>query len=122
MTWLLLTAATVIAVEIFSRFPLAELLRDFLKLVSKISKTISSSYISDHWKEKVLIAYAQKLLSISALLLVYCLVPFAPFALFASISEVYGINLFDLASSLRGLVASLVVATCYYLLRARIVQ
>ena len=122
MTWLLLLAGTVIAVEIFSRLPLADLLRDFLQLVSKISKTISSSFISDHWKEKVLIAYAQQLLSISALLLIYCLVPFAPFALFATIAEAFGIHVFHLAGSLRGVVASVIIATGYLFFRGRIVQ
>jgi len=122
VTWVLLGAGTIIAVEVFIKLPIAKLLGDFLQLISKISRTISSSYISDHWKEKVLINYAGQLLSISLLLLVYCVIPFVPFALLAGISQAYDVGVFQLAASPGGVIASVVIATGYFLTRSRIVQ
>lgn len=73
MSWLLAAALAVILVEILAALPLLPEAGRLLATVTKVQRTIASPRISDHWKEKVLVAYAgtmlRKSLTIFALML-----------------------------------------------------
>ncbi len=64
---------TILPIEILFRLPLAPLVRQLTIVMRKILRVLSSRVISDHWKEKVLLAYAGQmaLISLKILLLVF---------------------------------------------------
>lgn len=121
MTWLLLAIGTISTVEAFLRLPIMQRGHDLKILLLKIFRVVTSQKISDHWKEKVLLTYAWRLFSISLLLLMFLLISVAPFVVLASISEAFNFSVFDLASSLIGIIASSFVAICYALFRMHFV-
>ena len=53
---------SLLTVEIIQHFKLFHKFKHCLQIVSKISHTILSKKISDHWKEKTLLKYSQLLL------------------------------------------------------------
>lgn len=69
-------AATVVACEIALRTPLLRTLNSLSGSARKAASLLKSKRISDHWKERMLPAYARRILSAS-LLLFACLVAIA---------------------------------------------
>ncbi|GEM_PF-6478108 len=77
--FLVIAIGTVISSELLLRTPLLSVVKSDIKLIKKIVFVLLSSNISDHWKERVVKAYAIKLLKFSLLIpLLLCLV-FMPF-------------------------------------------
>lgn len=84
--FLIIATGTVISSELLLHIPLFSVIKSDIKLIKKIVFVLSSSNISDHWKERVVQAYALKLLKFSLLiplLLFLILTPFG-FALWVS--------------------------------------
>lgn len=58
MNFLLSAIVGMLAVELFLRMPVIAQSKVLLKIVAKSSAVVTSSRISDHWKERVVKAYA----------------------------------------------------------------
>ncbi len=79
MAWILIGAGVILASELLIRLPVRDNYSKAITYAKKSARTISSSSISDHWKEIALQAYSLRLgiASISAFgLLVLALSPF----------------------------------------------
>lgn len=76
----LLLLGVAISCELMLRLPLRARVVDLRQLVQRILRTISSPKISDHWKERVMLVYAGRLLGLSLLLPLLLLVALTPLA------------------------------------------
>ncbi len=122
MSWLLAAAVGIVFVEIFIALPVLSEAGRLLSLVAKVQRTVRSPRISDHWKEKVLIVYAGRLLQRSLILSAFMLA-----ALAAVILAGYGITLFldrgfaAYMLSLDGSLVATLASLAYALARFRLV-
>ena len=66
--FLIIATGTVISSELLLRTPFFRVIKSDIKLIKKIVFVLSSSNISDHWKERVVQVYALKLLKFSLLI------------------------------------------------------
>jgi hypothetical protein len=102
-----------LSIELLMKIKFMVNLHLILEIVNKVSSVISSSKISDHWKEKMIPAYAVILLkkslsTLGALLLIILL-----FLIFIALSD----NFIETALSLKGLIISIFFAVSYTKLR-----
>jgi len=122
MEWVLICFGTMLAVEVFLHTSFKRNILAMLYLTKRASATITSSRISDHWKEKVLLHYAIKIF-VNSIQLIVCL-----FLTAASILAVHFLgNLIgmDLLSHLMkpfGLIISLIWASLYVFFRVKVLH
>ncbi len=64
---------SILAVEYFSYLPVAKIGRHLLTYLKTAVRVVTSSRISDHWKERVLIRYATEIIKDTAYLLLILL-------------------------------------------------
>ena len=110
-------------VELLIRAPLIATLATLLQYARKSSQVIASRRISDHWKEKVLPAYSQKVFVSSlqlfvifaVLLAILVAVSFALDYVFLS-----GTATLDFLSSGLGILYATVASVGYYYVRSRL--
>lgn len=122
MSWLLAAAIGAAFVETFIALPMLPEAGRLLSVIAKVQRTVSSARISDHWKEKVLIVYAARLLQRSLVLaaLMFC-------ALAAVTLAGYGITLFldkgfaAYMLSLEGTLVATLASLAYAFARFRLV-
>lgn len=113
--------ATVAAVEFFFRLPFLERVRDLSGLVAKTVHTVRSPRISDHWKEKVLLAYSGKLMATSILLFLMILVIMVPVAIAGGIGVLTSWPVAERFASLAGVGLSVLVAFGYLFVRRQVI-
>lgn len=115
MQWLWLVAGTVAAAELLVRLPWLDRVRALAALLRKIHRVLRSQAISDHWKERVMLAYAGRLLLLSCMVCAFVLMTLAPVFLLAVLhAPVMGLMLDP-----TGMAVSFVIACTYVLLRRR---
>lgn len=119
MDWALLAFAVVVAVEIAIRLPLLELWRELQCTVKSVSRVVASRKISDHWKEKVLLAYSRKLMVHSLRLLLFLLCILSPLLLALVVANAFGLQLAELMISTPGTLLTLILALVYVMVRKR---
>lgn len=78
---------TLVACEIALRLPLGRVLATLRHMPAKAARVVGSARISDTWKEKVLPAYAGRILRASLLLLACLLAIAAPVVLAAALTS-----------------------------------
>lgn len=61
MFWPLVVAVAVLATEILWRLPIVANVQAVLACSQRAQRAIRSAHISDHWKERVLLAYARRI-------------------------------------------------------------
>jgi len=120
VTWLLLVVSSVVFVELFSRFKTIQKAKDVLAVVNKVTKVVGSRRISDHWKEKVLLIYAQKLFGNSMVLFVFLAIAFSPFFIAIYISYQFGFPFAELLMSLIGVIGATGIAISYSIVRSHL--
>jgi hypothetical protein len=120
MQWAFLTAGTIAMVELFLRLPVLDKLRQIRVVVRKVLKTVSSKAISDHWKERVLLAYSGKLLVCSLSLFALLLLALSPLAVLCAIGIRMQVPLLALLMDYRGVLASIIAACAYLAVRNRL--
>lgn len=120
MAYLLLIIATIAFVELFVRFRVVEYTRASSDVAAKSAAVIRNGKVSDHWKEKALPAYAQKLFIRTMKLLAMLLVIFSPFALAWGAGALINAPFGALAVSWPGIGFSIVVAFAYLFVRGRV--
>ena len=120
MQWLLLAAATIAAVELVLRLNVAGAAHRLLVVVKKVLRTLKSDRISDHWKERAMLAYAGRMFVSSLTLLALFVAALSPVAILAVAAAWLGVPLYALLMDATGIVASLVIACLYLPLRRRL--
>ena len=125
MEYLIIVVVTVWAVEIFLKLPVSAAVNDLLRVSQKALRVVASPHISDHWKEKVMLAYACKsftsTLKLAAWLFVFVVVILAPIVI-ADYFQFSGHPVLPLLATTKGLLASTAIAACYIWVRARFVK
>ena len=120
MSWLLAAALCVALVEVVLRLPIIAVGQRAARIGQRAARILRAPGVSDHWKEKALLAYSRRLmgntLRLSAMLLVLAGVAVALVALGDRI--VPGFAAFVMGW--QGILATLVLASAYGLLRARL--
>ena len=123
MEYLIIAVVSIWAVEIFLKLPVREAVNDLLRVSQKAVHTVSSPHISDHWKEKVMLVYARKsfictlrLAGIMIIFIALILMPVFAVDHFKPTDQ----SVFLLLSTAKGLIASTIVAMCYFWLRSRL--
>jgi hypothetical protein len=120
MSWVLLVLGTVAAVEAFLRLPVMETVHGLLGTMNKVQRTIRSPRISDHWKERILLAYAARLFSASLRVFGLILLAILPLMLLSAFGAWVGIDLINRLTQLQGILVSVIVAGGYVYLRRRL--
>lgn len=118
--WALLAIATIAAVELVLRLDMAGTLRRLLKVLRKVLRMMQSDAISDHWKERAMLAYSGQMFSASLRLLAMLLLAVSPFAILAAVGTWMDMPLPALLMSGTGVLVSLAIACAYLPLRRRL--
>ena len=113
MIHFLLLLVCILSVEIFIRLNFLSLLDSILKVTKKVTYVIPQNNISDHWKEKVVPAYALRIIKRSLQIVMILLLILSLFL----IADFFINNFLALTLSLIGIVESLVFAFGYVFLR-----
>lgn len=121
MALALLLAATFAFAELFIRLPIIASMKDAAGYASRSASVIKAEKISDHWKERVLLAYSQRLFMMTARLSGFLAIAFSPVAAALAIAAIVNAPLFGLLASLQGIAASLAAAIVYVFARKRLV-
>lgn len=101
------SVGTVMSLNLFGRA------KAMNRLPEKVVRVVRAKGISDHWKEKVLLGYARKLLRESATVFVLLFVAISPFFLSFVISALLDSNFLHLVESLPGICGSTVSALLF---------
>ncbi len=108
----------VFSVEIFIRLNFYYLSVSILKLAQKVIHILHKNSISDHWKQRVILAYALTIMKNSAILL---LILFLILSLFF-IADLFLNEFLSYAVSLFGTLASIAFAIGYIYLRKSLMK
>ena len=118
MNHFLLFFVCILSVEIFIRLNFLPILDSILNVTKKVTYVIPQDNISDHWKEKVIPAYALKIMkySLQILVILFLIISF----FFAADYFLSGFLIFTL--SLVGILESIVFAFGFVLLRKLLIK
>jgi hypothetical protein len=118
--YLILTAMSILAIEMFMLFPFLQIATKIKQHVMKSTRLINNPGISDHWKEKVLLSYSLTIMKYSlilfALLCGFFLMVIALLALIDYQFELFP-TLIELSSSMKGTLFIVIISTLYYLVK-----
>jgi hypothetical protein len=117
MEWLLLAIATLGFVEIMLRLPIKAALGQLQDILAKVRRMTSSSAISDHWKQKAMLAYALGLFKVSLRFTCYLAVSLLPVMLSVGAGRMLSLDVLALLSTFSGLVVAMVLAVGYVKVR-----
>ena len=109
MIHLLLSLICILSVEVFIRLNFLSYLDSILKVTKKVTFVIPKSNISDHWKEKVIPAYALRIMKYSLQILLILLLILSLFF----ISDYFFNDFLAFTFSLIGIIESMVFAFGY---------
>jgi hypothetical protein len=113
MTHFLIFIVCVLSVELFIRLNFLSHLNSMLKVTKKVTYVISQNKISDHWKEKVIPAYALKIMKYSLQILLILLLIISLFFIIDLLQS----NFLAFTFSLIGIAESIVFAFGYVFIR-----
>ena len=118
MTHLLLLIVCILSVEVFIRLNFLSYLDSILKVTRKVTYVIPQNNISDHWKEKVVPAYALRMMKYSLQILLILLLILSLFL----IADFFFNDFLALTLSLIGVLESIVFAFGYVYLRKPLIK
>ena len=118
MIHFLLSLVCILSVEIFIKLNFLSHLDSILKVKKKVTYVIPKSNISDHWKEKVIPAYALSIMKCSLQILLILLLIMTLFL----ISEFFFNDFLAFTFSLIGIIESMVFAFGYVFLRKSLIK
>ncbi|MFP4000235.1 MAG: hypothetical protein ACLFUN_10370 [Desulfobacterales bacterium] len=119
MKWIIVFICCVLAVEILFRSKPAGTLRYIASMLAKTTHVIANKRISDHWKEKILPAYAFIIFAGSLRLLATLVLIFSPFAAALCLSVLLDLAFYSFLSSPSGLAGTAAAAAVYSTARSR---
>lgn len=117
MRWLLTSALCVLLVEIAVRLPLIKFAKQAAGIALRAMRVLRKKTVSDHWKEKAILAYSRRLFVATLALtgLMAGVVGAAVLATYLLDALGTGIGAFVLSGT--GVGFSLLIATLYYVAR-----
>ena len=118
MIHLLLSLVCILSVEVFIRFNFLSLLDSILKVTKRVTYIIPNNNISDHWKEKIIPAYALRIMKYSLQILVILLLIMSLFF----IPNYFFNDFLAFTFSLIGIIESMVFAFGYVYLRKPLIK
>ena len=113
MSHIVLLLVCVLSVEGFIRFNFLSILDSMLKVIRKVIHIIPQDNISDHWKEKVIPAYALRMMKYSLQILIILLLILS----FFFVADYFFNDFLALTLSFFGIIESMVFAFGYVYLR-----
>ena len=113
MIHLLLLLICILSVEVFIRLNFISRIDSILKVTKRVTYVIPNNNISDHWKEKVIPAYALKIMKYSLQILLILLLIISLFF----ISDYFFNDFLTFTFSWIGIIESMVFAFGYFYLR-----
>ena len=113
MIHLVLLLFCILSIEIFIRLKFLSLLDSLLKVTKKAYYIILQNNISDHWKEKIVPAYAVKVMKYSLQILIILLIILSLFIF----TELFINDFLAFTLSLNGIIESMVFLFGYSILR-----
>ncbi len=111
--YLYLVIACILSIELFLRLKFMSYINSIVKITNKVFHVIISSYISDHWKEKMVPTYAFILLKNSLLILGILFLIILVFSAFIVLSSKF----MTLILSVIGIAMSIAISIIYLKLR-----
>ena len=121
-SWLWMIGASCLAAELLSRLPFERTVSRMMRCANQASRVIASKRISDHWKERIVPAYAGRMATHTFMLALYFAALAALVALVLLAIDATTPEAGRFLTSAQGLIASFIVATAYYLLRRRLAR
>ena len=118
MIHILLLLVCILSVEVFIRLNFLSHLDSTLKVTKKVTYVILQSNISDHWKEKVIPAYALRMMKYSLQILLILLLIMTLFF----IADYFFNDFFAFTFSLIGIIESMVFAFGHVCLRKSLIK
>ena len=118
MIHLLLLLVCILSVEVFIRLNFLPHLDSILKVTKKVTYVIPKNNISDHWKEKVIPAYALRMMKYSLRILLILLLIMSLFF----IADLFCNNFLTFTFSLVGIIESMLFAFGYVYLRKSFIK
>ena len=118
MTHLLRLLVCIVSIEVLIRLNFLSFLDSILKVTRKVTNVISQDNISDHWKERVIPAYALRIMKYSLQILLILLLILS----FFFIADYFFNDFLVLAFSLIGVAESMVFAFGYVYLRKSLLK
>jgi len=125
MNYLALGILCVFAIELFFHLPVLDPIRGLINVSQKTVKVLSSSRISDHWKEKVLLRYSRDMALASikiGLGLTFVLILVSAGALSIDLVLPGEVTTLEYAVTGEGLLLATLISIAYLFLRKRIVS
>jgi hypothetical protein len=113
MIHLLLSLICILSVEVFIRLNFLSHLDSILKVTKRVTYVIPNNNISDHWKEKVIPAYALRIMKYSLQILLILLLILSLFF----VADYFFNDFLAFTFSLIGITESMVFAFGYVYLR-----
>ena len=113
MIHLILLLVCILSVEVFIRLNFLSYLDSILKVTKRVTYVIPKSNISDHWKEKVVPAYALRIMKYSLQILLILLLILSLFL----IADFFFNDFLTFTFSWIGIIESMVFAFSYVYLR-----
>ena len=122
MEYIIIAVVSTLAVELFLKLPVKQAVDDLWRVSHKASRIVLSRHISDHWKEKVMLVYARQAftstLKLAAIILVFVSLVLLPVVI-VDYLQLTKQPILALLSTTKGLIASTVMAACYFWIRGR---
>ena len=117
MSWVLIIVLCIILIEILVRIPIKAVLSEISVVMRKAIHILGAKSVSDHWKEKAMLAYAGALFT-STMKLAGILVTIGVLVfLLIFIFDYFGASIGELIVSWAGILFSIVVAMIYFKVR-----
>ena len=113
----LILLVCILSIEIFIRLKFLYLLDSLCKVAIKVTRVIPTGNISDHWKERVIPAYALRIMKCSIQMLSILLLIFSLFF----IVDYFKSDFLKFSLSLLGIIDSVIFAFGYIYLRKSLV-
>ena len=118
MIHFVLLLVCILSVEFFIQFHFLFVLESMLGVIRKVTHVIPQDNISDHWKEKVIPAYAFRMMKYSLHILLILLLILSLFL----IADFFFNDFLALSLSLVGITESMVFAFGYFYLRKLLIK
>ena len=118
MNHLVLFLVCILSVEVFIRFNFLSILNSILNVTNKVIYIIYNENVSDDWKEKVVPAYALRIMKYSLQILLILLIIMSLFF----ITDFIYTNFLTFTLSLIGIIESIVFAFGYVHLRRLLIK
>ncbi len=125
MTYLALCLLCILTVELFLFFPILKPIVSLAEVSQKSLRVLSSTRISDHWKEKALKYYARDMARYSLTTAFWLVLLFVVVAVSAYLLDMLmgkNTSVIEFAMSLEGIFLATLIALIYLYLRRRIVS